>query len=146
VLVYLKQEGRLAKKQDDAGREFDRVMMMHGASIAPGNTSAEAVSTAATKLTAAYDEVLVEHSQVTVPDAAGACYMTWHAVDRALVEWARAVEAAYAAIAGGLPPVMAKAKSLLLEVERLKGLTHKEQLKLMKRIRITPDEARQVFG
>jgi hypothetical protein len=146
VLAYLKQEGRLAGKQNDAGQECDRVMMMHGASIAPGNASAEAVWAAFTKLVAAYNEVLVEHAQVKVPDAAGPYYVTWHAVDRAFVEWARAAEAAYAAIVGGLPPVMAKAKSLLLEVERLKSVSQKEQLKLMKRIRITADEYRQVFG
>lgn len=146
VLAYLKQEVSLAKKQDAAGQEFDRVMMMHGASIAPGNASAKAVWTATTKLSVAYADVLAEHSQVQVPDAAGACYLTWHGADGALLEWSRSAEAAYAAIADGLPPVMAKAKSLLVEVERLKGLAHKEQLKLMKRIRVKPDEVRRVLG
>jgi hypothetical protein len=149
ILAYLKQEALLTAKREEVGGMFNRAMTIWEP-CGPDDASAnEAIAAAAAQTAAAYRDVVTEHSNIVgIPDEAGVSYMTWHSADVALTEWAEAASAVYAGIAyagiGGVTQGMMRAKHLLAETERFVGLAHKEQLRLMKSIKMTADELREL--
>jgi hypothetical protein len=149
ILAYLKQEALFTAKQDEVGDMFNRAITIWEP-CGPDDASAnEAIAAAAAQTAAAYRDAVTEHSNIVgIPDEAGPSYMTWHSADLALAQWAEAASAVYAGIvyAGILDQVTQGmlAKHLLAEAERLVGLAHKEQLRLMKSIKMTAVELREL--
>jgi hypothetical protein len=149
ILAYLKREALLTAKRDEVGDMFNRAMAIW-APCGPDDASAnEAMAAAALQTAAAFRDAVTEHSNIVgIPDEAGACYMTWHSTDLALSRWAEAASAVYAGVvhAGILDQAMQgmAAKDLFAEAVRLMGLAQKEQLRLMKSIKMTADELREL--
>jgi hypothetical protein len=149
ILAYLKQEALLTAKRDDVGGMFNRAMTLWEP-CGPDDASAnEAIAAAAAQTAVAYRDAVTKHSNIVgIPDEAGASYMTWHSSDLALAEWAEAASDVYAGIVhagiGGVTQGMVRAKYLLAEAERLVGLARKEQLRLIKSIKGTFDELREL--
>jgi hypothetical protein len=147
VLAYLKREIDLNGRQDDEAGRFNQVMTMHGSGLLPGSDSAKAVAAAASTMAKVDREIVAQHSQISpIPDEAGPCYMAWHATYSALADWADMAAAVYIGTAEGSLPSIARAQQLLVEEERRRKEALKQQGALMKRIKLTAEEGRQLFA
>lgn len=146
ILDYLKREIALNAVQDDEAGRYNQALTMHGGGLALGSDAARAVAAAAATMAAANRGLIDQHSQLgPVPDDAGPCYMAWHLTYLALSAWADSAAAAYEGIAKGASPLVGRVQQLLQEEERLRKRAMKEQSALMRRIKLTAEEARQLM-
>jgi len=146
IIAYFQALHGLNARQDDEAAHYNDALVMHGAGIAPGSDASRVVAEAAARMAATNRTLLKEHGDWgPIPDEAGTCYMTWHSTYLALVAWSDAAAAAYRSISEGGTPIVGRVGQLLQEEERWKDKALKTEGALMKRIKLTADEARRLL-
>ena len=146
ILGYLAMEHQLHALQDDEAGRYNQALTMHGAGLAPGSEAVRAVAVAASRMAVVNGDLVQRHSNIgPIPDEAAASYMAWHLEYLALAEWSEAAAAAYQGIAEGATPFMWRVQQLLQDEERQRKRAMKEETALMKRVKLTAEEARALF-
>ena len=147
VLDYLKKEVALNALQDDEAGRYNQVLTRHGAGNAPRSEAAKEVADAAARMAVTNRSLVAQHLQLgSVPDEAGPCYVAWHSTYLILADWAEAAAAACRGLADGAMPILGRVHLLLQEEERQRRRAVKAEGALMKRIRLTAEEMRQVIA
>jgi hypothetical protein len=72
-------------------------------------------------------------------------YYAWHTTYLALWQWAAEAAAAYAGLADGKMPVTFRVQLLLADQEKKRKKATKEEVKLMKSIQLSAEEARKIM-
>lgn len=146
VINLLIAEWRLAAIQDAEGARFNELMVQHGSGLSPGSESARIVASAARQMSGVYKTLVDEHGRIgPVPNEAGRVYYAWHVTYLALWQWAAEAAAAYTGLAEGNMPAFFRVQLLLAEQEKQQKKAFKEESKLMKSIRLTAEEVRQIM-
>lgn len=145
-LHFLVQLNALRALQDDEAGRFNGVLAKYGASLTPGDDALRQVAAAARRMSVVNSELEHRHRGLSpIPDVAGSCHAAWWTAWILLQQWSSRAAAAYEGMYEGANPPLSDIQQLLVEHERVRQAAVKEEGKLLKRLRVTFDEARQLI-
>ena len=115
--------------------------------MATDSRAAEEMCRAANRLAQSASEILRRRSQMaSVPDAASATYFAWHLTYSDYSTMATPNAAAIGALANGMEAHGEDIRELFLQSEKSRYEAMKEMKKLLKRIKLSGDEAQKLFS
>ena len=146
ILTYFTKEWKLQSIQDSAGEQYNDVLTKYGGSLTPDSVGMSEVILAARRQADVYASLSRRHGELSpVPDEAGGCYFGWQETYLRLEEWASAMVAAYESIEAGATPHAGRLQELQAAEQKAEQDSRKEEMKLLKRLRIGAEEARRLM-
>lgn len=146
ALAYLIRLNALRAIQDDTARQYNGVMAKGGVWTDPAGENVREVAAAAEHQSKVYANLVVRHRESgPIPDVAGKCYFAWCQAWILLDQWASLSAASTQGMLQGATPPVSRIQQLLVGEANARGAAGKEEGKLLKALRVTAEEARQLI-
>jgi len=146
-LNYLEEELKLKVLQEKWSDLYNNALVKYGKSISRDSRAAKEMCRAANRLAQSASEILRRRGEMaSIPDAASAMYFAWQLTYSDYSAWATAQSAAIEAVANGMEPRGERVPELLLQSEKSRHKSEKEERKLLKRLKLSGDAAQKLFN
>lgn len=146
ALDFLVQLSALRALQDDEAARFNGVLAKHRGSLNPGGDGLRQVAMTARRMSEVNNGLEYRHRGLSpIPDVADSCHAAWWISWNLLQQWSSRTAAAYEGMYEGASPPSADIQQLLARHERARDAAVKEEAKLLKRLRVSFEEATQLI-
>ena len=145
-LAYLEKEWEIRAFQGKEVDLYNKALVEYSKEISTDSTAAKEVYRAAKRLVQSAREILKRRGKVTsIPDTASAMYSAWQLAYSDYSAWTETQPGVVEAVANGLEPNSEHVQKLLLQTEKSRREAEKEEEKLLKRLKLSGDEAKKLF-
>ena len=145
-LAYLEEEWKIRAFQEKEVDLYNKALVGCSKEISTDSTAAKEVYRAAKRLVQSTREILRRRGKLTsIPDTASAMYSAWQLTYSDYSAWTETQPDVVEAVANGLEPNREHVRKLLLQAEKSRREAEKEEEKLLKRLKLSGDEAKKLF-
>ena len=146
ALAFLVELNALRAIQDDEATRYNSALAKWGGAMIPGGEGLREVASAARKMADVNSDVVRRHAAISpIPDVAGPCFGAWWQSWQLLDQWSSRAAAGYEGMCEGATPRASGIQQVLAEEGKARQMAIKEEAKLLRRLGVTAEEARQLI-
>ena len=145
-LAYYQEELKFKVFQEKEADLYNQAEMEYGMSAETDSEVAKEMLPAARRQAESANEILRRRGKMaSIPDTASAMYFAWQVAYSDYLSWATAQVAAVSAVANGMVSHAERVQRLLSRSEKSRRKAEAEEKKLLKRLKLTSNEARKML-
>lgn len=145
AVAFLVQLNAFRARQDDEAAQYNGVLAKFGGSLTAGSDALRQVAVAARHMAEVNNQIVRRYRELgPIPDVAGRCHAAWWKSWLLLEQWSSRAAAAYEGMYEGATPPRAAIQQLLVEEQMARQDAVREEAKLLRRLGVSAEEARQL--